>query len=237
MNHLVDVRLPAQSVEDFRQRDIVFDKAVDHDEEFLKHCDLCGRAFWRPTSEWAYKLSSQWYERSRGREQKTNWPAFFCSYTCLCRAKRMAEEEKRRRSHALKCQYCGKPFYSPDPAARYCGKQCWVDANSLRKSQEYEQRLRARGFVTKRDENGKLMTLRTCATCGREYWSFANNGKYCTERCRTRGARKTEKGRLEQIRLAHTGEPRREGSRVCADRRPDDRAFQAGAAPRRTGTV
>ena len=210
MNHLVDVRLPAQSVEDFRQKDIVIDSPVDHDEEFLKHCDLCGRAFWRPTSEWAYKLSSQWYERSRGREQKKNWPAFFCSYTCLCRAKRMAEEEKRRRSHALTCQYCGKPFYSPEPNARYCGKQCWVDANSLRKSQEYEQRLRARGFVTKRDENGKLMTLRTCATCGREYWSFANNGKYCTEKCRTRGARKTEKERLEQIRLAHTGEDWRE---------------------------
>lgn len=236
MNHLVDVHIPAQSVEDFRQRDIVFDKAVDHDEEFLKYCDLCGRAFWRPTCEWAYKLSSQWYERSRGRELKRNWPAFFCCYGCLQKAKKMAEEEKRRRSHALKCQYCGKPFYSTDPDARYCGKQCWMDANSLRKSQQYEQRLRAKGYVTKRDENGKLMTLRTCATCGREYWSFANNGKYCTEKCRTRGARKTEKERLAQIRLAHTGEPQPEGSGGCPAAAPISGISGAGA-PGCTGSV
>lgn len=189
---LVGIQIPDESVEDFRLHDIAFDAAEKHEEECLKKCDLCGKSFWRPTSEWVYQLTSSWYEIARGRKPKSS-PSYFCSYTCYRKAEKIAESEKSRQNLYRVCKCCGKTFIAKMPDARYCGKQCYEIAYLQRKHDEYDAKQRATGIEVRRDEQGRRLLERKCVVCGKTFWNVSARAKLCSRECTNAWSRERHK--------------------------------------------
>lgn len=90
-----------------------------------------------------------------------------------CRAceKRAWAASRQKRTRERPCEYCGKPFLSPNPRRRFCSRSC---KDALRNAAGIEERHAAKAAAPSR----------YCPTCGAQVPSSRrSHAAYCSEDC------------------------------------------------------
>jgi len=86
------------------------------------------------------------------------------------------EEDMRLRGfsriHKLICSHCGKPVYSKNPRALYCGYRCRNDAQIAMKARRRE-----------------LKRFKRCRTCNKNFQANRKDTVYCSVACKQKAYR------------------------------------------------
>ncbi len=99
----------------------------------------------------------------------------FCSVHCAVRGRGGPNKRSTTKQYNTQCQECGrliyrKPFLLKKSEYHYCSKACLQLAQGVL-------------FLGENNPNYKAAGKRKCIGCGKEYISYINTRKYCSQKC------------------------------------------------------